>query len=302
MGRQVGERNVGRRIRRIKQAAGRLFDRRRDHDGRANGDVRLGATATGNSIPDLHAATQTVAILAEHVKRVLRQLLADAVRGVRLDGCRALGVGRPSAVGETRFCRLRPQPDRFLGDTVQRGQRPATVVRVVQDDILVVGHIRVAHKRRVHIHAADLPVQAQVRTADAHHWRRQSVWSGRVLCADVHTDRARHVPRELQPDRVHTVRGHARVGQPPVASEGHHHNGPGGPFRGADRSIDEKSQQSRGRSDRAQHRHIHAEGQPVQGYTSQGPDHGVRDWVAQKMETGRFAVATASKGQEKHQS
>jgi len=122
---------VGRRIWRVEQTASRLFDRRRDHDGRAHGDVRLGATATGNPISDLHATAQTVAVLAEHVERVLRQLLADAVRRVRLDDHRALGVGRPPAVRETRFCRLRPQPDRFLGHIVQCGQRPATVVRVV---------------------------------------------------------------------------------------------------------------------------------------------------------------------------
>jgi len=165
-----------------------------------------------------------------------------------------------------------------------------------------VGHIRVAHKCRVHIHAADLPVQAQVRTADAHHKRRQSVRAGRVLCADVYTDRASHVSRELQPDRVHTVRGHARFSQPAIAPEGHHHNGPGGPFRGADWRIDEKSQQGRGCSDRAQHRNIYAEGQSVQRHTGQGSDHGVRDRAAQKMETGCVTVETTSEKQEKHQS
>lgn len=211
MGRQVGRRDVGRWVRRAGRRPRGRAHRRRHHDGRAAGDVRLRGHVGGDPVPDLHAAARAAAVLAQHAARVLGQLLGHAVRRVPAHRRPGLAVRHPAAVRATGVRRLRLLPGGRVGRAVQRGCRPAAHVRRVQDDIPRVDGVRAAYQCRVHVHAAHLPVPAQVRAAHAHRRRRQAFRADRVRRAHVHTDRALHGPGELQPDRVHTVHGHGGV-------------------------------------------------------------------------------------------
>lgn len=117
-----------------------------------------------------------------------------------------------------------------------------------------------------------------------------------MLRAHVHTDRPFHVRGKFQSDRLRTVHGHEVDGQPAVAAKRHHRIGPRGSFRGVDRGLDEKGQQSGRDGHRVQHCPVPAEGKPVQGHTDPCPDNRVRDWAAHQVETGRIAVATVEEG------
>lgn len=296
MGREIGGRDVERRLRAAESARRGPIDRRRHYDRGTDDDVRLGARTPGDPVSAVHAAAAATATLAHRSQRVRRGPVVRSGGRVRRGHRAAPDGGRPS--GPTGVPRLvgPVRGGHVVGAVRRAGGRPATSVRARTRRVRLVGRVRAARGRRVHVRAAGVPVPAAVRAAHEHRRGRPPVRAAGVLRAHVHTDRPVDDARELQPDRVHGVHGHGGVHVAAAAQQRLGGVGPGRPLRDADRERVETRQQSGRVGDRIQRGRVHAEGQPVRGRAPPRADRRVRGRPARPVARGRVAAAAAQQG------